>query len=344
MSVPDLVVPAAPPPLVDLLPMLDLDFNLAAEQVLGHLATHLPLALWSVTRVESGRQTFLHLDPDNGYRLPQGHSLPWEDTLCVHMAAGRAPAVAPDARAVPLYATAPMNAASSVGTIGTYAGAVIHEPNGHVFGTIVGLDPAPHRGDTGLAQATGLLPLLGHLLTLVLAADRIRDHAGQSLVEASLTADTDGLTGLFSRRAWDRMILEEEQRFLRFADPTVLVMMDLDELKLVNDNLGHPAGDRFIRSAGTALRSVLRETDVVARLGGDEFGALLRGCTEAQAERAVARIHAALQEAAAPASVGWAPVRVLEGVGTAVVEADAAMYVVKTRRRDARRRLEGWPG
>jgi len=332
------------PDVAELLPTLDMDFNRAAELVLDHLEAHLPLALWSVTRVENGRQTFLHLDPDNGYRLPQGHSLPWEDTLCRHMAAGHAPSVALDAQAVPLYATAVVNSTAPIGPVGTYAGATIHEPNGNVFGTIVGLDPTAHRGGPGLAQVAGLLPLLGHLLTLVLAADRIRDHAGQSLLEASLTADTDGLTGLYSRRAWDRMVLEEEQRFLRFADPTVVVMMDLDQLKAVNDNLGHPAGDRFIRSAGTALRSVLRESDVVARLGGDEFGALLRGCTEAQADRAVARVHAALEEAGAPASVGWASVRVGEGISTAAVEADAAMYVVKTRRRTLRRRIEGWPG
>ena len=346
MSLPGIADSGGAEPTRPALPLLTrtMDFDLAAGLVLTYLRTHVPFALWSVTRVENGRHTFLYLDEANGYQLPQGYSYPWKDSLCIHMASGQAPTVAADVPADPLYAAAGLNATTSIGTIGAYAGAAIHEPNGNVFGTICGLDPERRTDDPALAQAAALLPLLGHLLTMVLAADRIRDHAGQSLLEASLTADTDALTSLHNRRAWDRMVLEEQQRFLRFAAPTVVLMVDLDQLKHVNDSRGHAAGDLVIQSAGRALRSVLRESDAVARVGGDEFAALLRGCTEAQAGRAAVRIHAALDEVGAPGSVGWAPVRVGEDVAGAVAEADTAMYVEKSRRRQLQRRREGWSG
>ena len=84
-------------------------FDRAANLVLEYLHEQLPLAFWAVTRVENGRQTYLYLDADNGYGLRQGGSHPWEDSFCIHMAAGRAPTVAPDAQSVPEYARGGVN-------------------------------------------------------------------------------------------------------------------------------------------------------------------------------------------------------------------------------------------
>ena len=322
------------------LPVLSpqMEFDEASMLVLTYLKEHLPMAFWAVTRVENDRQTYLFLDADNDYGLPQGGSHPWQDSFCIHMASGRAPSVAPDAQTVPLYAAAPVNQAIK---IGTYAGAVISEPDGAVFGAICGLDPNVRTDDPAFATAAPLLQLLGQLLTMVLAANRLRDRAERSAFDARGEADLDVMTGLLNRRGWERLVHEESVRFSRSGDPTVVAMIDLDLLKIVNDERGHDAGDAYIRSAGGALRDAVRGGDLVARLGGDEFGVLMTGCTEVQAEDRIARLYAALESAGVAGSVGWAPISVLRGFPAALAEADEAMYAAKRARRARRTRLVG---
>ncbi len=310
----------------------NMTFNDAAQVVLSHLRDHVPMAFWSVTRVENGRQSYLYLG-ENGYGLAQGDSHPWESSFCIHMAAGTAPNVAPVAQDVPLYAASPLTRS---GPIGSYAGAVINEPSGALFGAICGIDPEPKPDDERLVQATPLLQLLGQLLTMVLAADRAREQLAALAVTAELVAETDSLTGLHNRRAWDRSLAEEEARFARFGDPTVLAMLDLDQLKVINDLQGHAAGDAYIRRAADALRAAVRDTDFVARLGGDEFGVLLRSCDEAAAEVRVQQMYQAQEDAGVAGSVGWAPITIMRGFPAALAEADSAMYEAKRLRRRLR--------
>lgn len=316
------------------LPVLSpqMQFDEAARLVLGYLHEHVPLAFWSVTRVENGRQTYLFLDADNGYGLPQGGSHPWEDSFCIHMASGAAPAHAPDAQAVPLYAAAGVNAGA---TIGAYAGATIREPDGSLFGAICGLDPQVRTDDPAFTAAAPLLQLLGQLLTMVLAANRQRDEADRAASTARTEADIDVLTGLLNRRGWERLVHAESTRFSRIGDPTVVAMIDLDRLKAINDDQGHDAGDDYIRSAGAALRDAVRGNDLVARLGGDEFGVLMTDCTEAQAGSRIERLYDSLARSDVAGSVGWAPISVLRGFPAALVEADEAMYAAKRARRAA---------
>ena len=323
------------PPAPSAMPMLtpDMDFDAASRLVLEYLATNVPMALWGVSRVENGRQTFVHLDEANGYGTVTGDGAAWEDSFCIHMAAGAAPTVAPDAQSVPAYAAAKANATTR---IGAYGGAPIVEPSGALFGVICGIDPERKPMGDALGQAGPLLSLLGQLLSMVLAADRVRDRAAAAVFEATLSAETDALTGLYNRRAWDRVLTEEEDRFSRFADPTVAVVLDLDMLKSINDTQGHAAGDTYIRLAGGALSASVTSTDVVARLGGDEFGVLLRGCSEVDATAAIERMYAALGDVGVAGSIGWAPITVLKGFPAALAEADSAMYAAKAARRHER--------
>ena len=326
------IVPLTPVPLPMFSP--ETSFEAASELVLRYLCENVPLALWGVTRVENGRQTFIHLNADNSYGTRPGASGPWEDSFCIRMARGEAPPVAPDAQSVPAYAAAGVNAST---TIGAYAGAVIYEPTGSVFGAICGIDPANRHLDETLANAAPLLSLLGQLLTMVVAAERVRNRAANAVLEAMLAAETDALTGLYNRRAWDRILEEEEQRFARLADPTVAVVLDLDLLKNVNDTQGHAAGDEYIRLAGSALRQSVKCGDAVARLGGDEFAVLLRHCTEQDAADVVARMYEALNRFDVAGSIGWAPITVMKGFPAALAEADRAMYAAKAARRGRRR-------
>ncbi len=304
-------------------------FEAAARLVLDYLDTHVPLAMWSVTRVENGRQTFLHVDPDNVLGVTRGDGHRWQDGFCVRMAAG-APTVAPDVRSLSVYADA---AANRSGNFGAYAGAAIREPSGAVFGTICGLHPQPLGVEGPLAQAGDLLRLLGSLLSMVLASERTTQHAAVALLESQLSAESDPLSGLYNRRAWNRLAAEEAERSRRLGEQAVVAMLDLDHLKRVNDTEGHEAGDRYIRLAGSALASAVTGTDVVARLGGDEFAVLLRGCPEAAAPAAVARIEAALEDAGVAGSLGWAPLTVRSGLSEAMAAADREMYAVKAARR-----------
>ena len=321
-----------------MLPQLtpDLSFDEASVRVLTYLQEYLPLALWSVTRVENGQQTFLYLNEDNSYRISRGSSTMWEETFCIHMSAGRTPAVALAPQSIPHYAAA---MASSGLQVSTYAGAVIEDRKGELFGTICGFDPDSHIDDKAWADAGQTLMLLGQLLTMVLAADRARDAAAQALFDAQLTAETDLLTGLYNRRAWERIVAEEEERFQRFADPTVAMMMDLDHLKTVNDTQGHAAGDLYIQTAAKQLAASVKSGDFVARLGGDEFGLMLKNCSEQQAEAVVERIHANFEMSKVAGSLGWAPITVVHGFPEAIAQADAAMYAAKTAKRERQARI-----
>lgn len=310
---------------------VDMTFEQAAEATLTYLRASVPMAFWSVTRRENDRQTYQYLGA-NDYGLLRGQSHPWEDSFCVHMSAGRGPMVAPDAQAVPVYAGAKVN---ELATIGAYAGAAIREADGQVFGAVCGISPDIST-DPRLAAAEPVLQLLGQMLTMILAVERRRDDVAQELAAASLAAETDVMTGLHNRRAWERLLAEQEDRVRRLGDPTVLAMLDLDMLKTINDTQGHAAGDDYIRRAAVALAAAVPAGDVAARLGGDEFGVLMLHCTEREADARVQQLYAALAAAGVAGSVGWAPISVLRGLPAALAEADEAMYAAKRERRALR--------
>ncbi len=144
----------------------------------------------------------------------------------------------------------------------------------------------------------------------------------------------DPLTGLYNRAFFD----EEGVRMAsgRF-DPLGVVVADLDGLKLVNDLLGHSAGDRLLRETGRLLKEAFRSSDVVARVGGDEFAAFLPECGEGFAHEARRRILTAVErhnetQGGAPLSLsvgcasgsGKSP-----GLASLMEEADNLMYQQK---------------
>jgi diguanylate cyclase (GGDEF)-like protein len=86
--------------------------------------------------------------------------------------------------------------------------------------------------------------------------------------------DRDELTGLLNRRGFFAMVGETRRRARRQAAQILVMYLDVDGLKRVNDEMGHAAGDAVLVATGEALRLAFREEDVLARLGGDEFVAL----------------------------------------------------------------------
>ncbi|MBE0598259.1 MAG: GGDEF domain-containing protein [Desulfuromonadales bacterium] len=145
----------------------------------------------------------------------------------------------------------------------------------------------------------------------------------------------DGLTGLYNRRYFE----EELQRLGRGRHaPIAVIMADIDDLKKVNDSMGHAAGDALIRSAAEVLVGAFRAGDVVARIGGDEFAALLPGAGVQEAEQALARIWRRQSELTDPEglplslAIGWAVAESSSELVAALRRADARMYDNKNSR------------
>lgn len=107
-------------------------------------------------------------------------------------------------------------------------------------------------------------------------------------------ADHDAVTGLLNRRQLYARLEQARAHHLRHHGTSALVLLDLDDFKLVNDARGHHAGDLVLRSVAGVLTAELREEDTAARMGGDEFALLLDGADADAARRTVARITTAI--------------------------------------------------
>lgn len=114
---------------------------------------------------------------------------------------------------------------------------------------------------------------------------QIEDISNRKQTEHELRrlADHDPLTGLLNRRGFMEGLRRELRRMERNGEYGALLLLDLDNFKVVNDSAGHPAGDQVLRTTADLLRRRLRVTDVIGRLGGDEFAALVLNVTPRQA-------------------------------------------------------------
>jgi diguanylate cyclase (GGDEF)-like protein len=162
-------------------------------------------------------------------------------------------------------------------------------------------------------------------------------------------ATRDPLTRLFNRRAFDEALAGTLARWRADGQPICLLMIDVDHFKLLNDTLGHGAGDELLRSIAQIIRSSIRENDCAFRWGGDEFAVLLDGA-EAPAARALAdrlmKLGDALGEryhlpSRPGLSIGVASLHdIAEPTPQAIVAAaDRLLYEVKANRRACAARL-----
>jgi diguanylate cyclase len=122
------------------------------------------------------------------------------------------------------------------------------------------------------------------------AAERI--HAlERSLDDVRRDAQTDGLTGLHNRRAFDARLRALAGEAMNSGAPLCLLLADVDHFKKVNDTWGHPIGDQVLRLVATVMRQAMRDDDFVARYGGEEFAAVLPGTAPDSARAAAERLR-----------------------------------------------------
>jgi len=201
-------------------------------------------------------------------------------------------------------------------------------------------------------------PLEARVCPASLGGDRLvidvaRDITERREAESAIRrlAYTDHLTGLPNRvLLFDRAQLALA-RTRRSGERQALLFMDLDNLKRVNDSLGHAAGDELLRQVGERLAATFRGEDTVARIGGDEFVVFVRVSDAADAEAVAGRVIELID---APFVVGGDEIYSSASIGVAVApedgtdldeliaKADAAMYVAKEQGRN-RYRLHGEP-
>jgi diguanylate cyclase (GGDEF)-like protein len=156
-------------------------------------------------------------------------------------------------------------------------------------------------------------------------------------------ATHDALTGLPNRVLMDDRLSQAMMHTQSHGETFALLLLDLDRFKVVNDSLGHRAGDELLKVVAQRLRSVSREIDTVARLGGDEFVVIVTPCSEPAAAALADRIIQVMHESVRVAGV---EIHTSPSIGIALypndgatvesllAHADAAMYSAKQRGRN----------
>jgi diguanylate cyclase (GGDEF)-like protein len=216
---------------------------------------------------------------------------------------------------------------------------------GYLAAVVVGRDGPLSPASAAMVGINLSALILLAYVAMVIAREQRRSR------EAAIRASTiDSLTGLFNRTFFFAALEREIQRSARSGRGFCLLMMDLDELKEINDRYGHFHGDRVLRSVGEVIRAGVRRIDIAARYGGDEFVVLLPETDPTGAYVLAEKIRLGTAELEVEGPAGEIHASVSIGVvsypddGTTtdelMITADQAMY---TSKRGGKNRVMGTP-
>ena len=159
---------------------------------------------------------------------------------------------------------------------------------------------------------------------------RLYGETKRLLEETQRLASTDPLTGLANRRALTELLERELHNAERYGAPLAFLVLDLDDLKRINDSQGHNAGDEALRGFAEALKAGARRGDIVARYAGDEFVVVMAQTDRIAAEAVLRRLYDALERANLKCSAGIAFFPRHGADATALfAAADRALYEAK---------------
>lgn len=205
------------------------------------------------------------------------------------------------------------------------------------------LDRIPSASSTHAGGAPDRDEAAERALNAAIGAEHRIAQLQQRIDKLEQLAVTDELTGLLNRRGFESQLRRTLELSRRHGEPGLLVYVDLDGFKMVNDTYGHAAGDEVLKHVGRLLSDKVRSTDFVGRLGGDEFAILL---PRASLENAMRRVQA-LSTMLNPGIIFWNGSTLSVGASfgieafdgdtgdcaeTVISRADCAMYTQKRLR------------
>lgn len=187
----------------------------------------------------------------------------------------------------------------------------------------------------------------------LLARIRVGSRVVQYQQHLEYQTQVDSLTSLFNRRAFEKKIQEEFERSKRYHNSLSLLILDIDNFKIINDTYGHHGGDAALVKISETLREKTRQSDFAARYGGEEFVLILPETDQDSASQVASKIHESIRTCAFGTTARPFTLTVSIGVGSTSAgfyadwrellnDADRALYLAKNTGKD---RIEVWqPG
>jgi diguanylate cyclase len=193
-----------------------------------------------------------------------------------------------------------------------------------------------------LTLVTTIMSTNEELQTRLVAAEKQLEQQTQQIETYLTEARTDGLTGLFNRRAFDKQLDEMFAIYRAGGSSFVLILVDIDHFKMINDNYGHPIGDVVLQRIAAMLGSGVSDAKIVARFGGEEFAILTNTPIRVAADRmnklrkriSEESIQAGRETIKVSMSVGLSEPGEELVIGPIVRRADEALYCAKNRGRN----------
>ncbi|BFI96090.1 MAG: diguanylate cyclase DgcP [Rhodanobacter sp.] len=289
---------------------------------------------------EAGLQSVMYARNTSRLGIPEGLTVPWEDTLC-RRALDEKVSYTDDVAG----RWGDSAAARELG-IATYVSVPVRTAGGKLFGTLCA---ASDERKQERADAITVMRMFSQIIARQVEREGLLDALRKANVALAVSANTDDVTRLPNRRALIEEMRRRIQAMANGGKALLVAFVDLDGFKGINDRHGHDVGDRFLIAIGGRLQGALRDGDFVARLSGDEF-VVLSGTRQDATAQVVAAVAERLQSACSGhfalddlvfdypgPSIGVAMSVPGETDAEALLaRADAEMYKVKHRRRESR--------